>query len=181
MSLSEIFPASRPLGVSRVEFTHTSLYTTCSAGRLTASSTLIDICSDKTGTITQGRMVVRKVWVPGCGTYSVASTSEVYNPTAGQVSLLGAQPKDAAPNNNDDQDESRLVSPRDEAISNSALRWYLNVAFLANLATVEQTDHSSANPGEWEANGAPTEIAIEVFANRFGWNRSELSKGQKAE
>lgn len=126
-------------------------------------------------------MVVRKAWVPGCGTYSLASTSEVYNPTAGQVSLLGSQPKDAATDNNDDQDESRVVSPHDEATSKSALHWYLNVASLANLATVEQTDHSSASPGEWEAKGAPTEIAIEVFANRFGWNRSELCKGQKAE
>lgn len=123
--------------------------------------------------------MVRKAWIPGCGTYSVESTSDVYNPRAGRVFLLDSQPKDAIVINH--KDESCLVSPHDEASSKSALRWYLNVASLANVATVEQSDNSSANPGEWEAKGAPTEIAIEVFANRFGWNRSELSKGQKAE
>lgn len=125
-------------------------------------------------------MVVRKAWVPGCGTYEVEPTSEVYNPTAGQVFLLGSQPKDVPPNQ-DDQDGRQLISPNEEAASKSALRWYLNIASLANLATVEQSGHKSSNPGDWEVKGAPTEIAIEVFAGRFGWNRGELSQGQKAE
>lgn len=77
--------------------------------------------------------------------------------------------------------EGQLISPRNEATSKSALRWYLNVASLANLATVEQSDQSSTEPGEWEVKGAPTEIAIEVFAGRFGWNRQKLSQGQKPE
>ncbi|KAF4993758.1 hypothetical protein FDECE_13322 [Fusarium decemcellulare] len=148
---------------------------------LEALGGVTNICSDKTGTITQGRMVVRKAWIPGCGTYSVEATSEVYNPTAGQVFLLGSQPKDVAAAAQEKQDEGQLISPHDESASKSALRWYLNVASLANLATVEQSDDSSANPGEWRAKGAPTEIAIEVFAGRFGWNRVELSQGQKAE
>lgn len=126
-------------------------------------------------------MVVRKAWVPGCGTYSVEATSDVYNPTAGQVSLLGSQPKDVAATNQDNEEEHQLTSPHDEAESKSALRWYLNVASLANLATVEQSDHTSANPARWEAKGAPTEIAIEVFAGRFGWNRLELTQGPKPE
>lgn len=126
-------------------------------------------------------MVVRQAWIPGCGTYVVEPTSEVYNPTAGQVFFLGSQPKDVAAINQHKQDERYLISPHDEVASKSALRWYLNVASLANIATVEQSDNSSANPGEWKVKGAPTEIAIEVFAGRFGWNRIELSQGQKAE
>lgn len=126
-------------------------------------------------------MVVRKAWIPGCGTYSVEATSDVYNPTAGQVFLLDSQPKDAAAIGQEHQEEHRMISPHDEAASKSSLRWYLNVASLANLATVEQSDHSSTSPGAWEAKGAPTEIAIEVFAGRFGWNRLEMSQGPKAE
>lgn len=126
-------------------------------------------------------MVVRKAWIPGCGTYSVEATSDVYNPMAGQVFLLDSQPKDAAATSQGNQDEHQLVSPHDEAASKTALRWYLNVASLANLATVEKSDHSSENPGAWEAKGAPTEIAIEVFAGRFGWNRLDMSQGPKAE
>ncbi|KAL2690042.1 hypothetical protein Neosp_004110 [[Neocosmospora] mangrovei] len=144
---------------------------------LEALGGVTNICSDKTGTITQGRMVVRKAWVPGCGTYSVEATSEVYNPTAGQVLLDSSEPRKAA----GEKSKGSLISPYDEVASNHSLQWYLNVASLANLATVEQSDSSSANPGEWKAKGAPTEIAIEVFAGRFGWNRLELTQGQKAE
>lgn len=126
-------------------------------------------------------MVVRKAWIPGCGTYSVESTSDVYNPTAGEVFLLSSQPRGGTATDQDNQDERQLISPHHEAASKSSLRWYLNVASLANLATVEQSDQNSANPTWWEAKGAPTEIAIEVFAGRFGWNRLELTQGPKAE
>lgn len=136
----------------------------------------LDICSDKTGTITQGRMVVRKAWLPGCGTYSVDSTSDVYNPTAGEVRFIGSQPKDIVDSTQEKQGQAHLIAPPDEPTSNIGLQWYLNVASLANLAVIEQSDDSSANPGEWRAKGAPTEIAIEVFASRFGWNRIQLSQ-----
>ncbi|KAL1890880.1 hypothetical protein Sste5346_008021 [Sporothrix stenoceras] len=39
---------------------------------LEALGGVTDICSDKTGTITQGRMVVRKAWLPSHGTYIIA-------------------------------------------------------------------------------------------------------------
>merc|ERR1712137_1141117 len=49
---------------------------------------------------------------------------------------------------------------------------YLKVASLANLATVHQTDS-----GAWNARGDPTEIAIQVFASRFQWNRRASVSG----
>lgn len=124
-------------------------------------------------------MVVRKAWLPGCGTYSVEPSSEVYNPMQGQVHYIASQPKDidAA---HEKPAEIELVDPLNEPAAKSSLEWYLNIASLANLATVEQSDDSSANPGEWKVKGAPTEIAIEVFAGRFGWNRRELSHGPLA-
>ncbi|KAH8729776.1 hypothetical protein BGZ61DRAFT_504555 [Ilyonectria robusta] len=143
---------------------------------LEALGGVTNICSDKTGTITQGRMVVRKAWLPGCGTYSVDSTSDVYNPTAGEVRFIGSQPKDIVDSTQEKQGQAHLIAPLDEPTSNIGLQWYLNVASLANLAVIEQSDDSSANPGEWRAKGAPTEIAIEVFASRFGWNRIQLSQ-----
>lgn len=56
------------------------------------------------------------------------------------------------------------------------LRDFLNVACLANLAAVKQKDD-----GVWEAHGDPTEIAIQVFAARFGLIRNTLVKGDSAE
>ncbi|KAH9233314.1 hypothetical protein K456DRAFT_1911637 [Colletotrichum gloeosporioides 23] len=139
------------------------------------------ICSDKTGTITQGRMVVRKAWLPGVGTYSVQTTNDVYNPFSGSVQFTAGQPRDiSAEAEKQHDDTTDPIDPHHESASNSALQWYLNIASLANLATLKQSDDSSANPGEWKATGAPTEIALEVFASRFGWNRLQLTQGPEA-
>lgn len=125
-------------------------------------------------------MVVRKAWLPGCGTYSVESTSDVYNPTAGQVHFIARQPKDIDLTQ-EKQAEAEAIAPLNEPVAKPGLKWYLNIASLANVATVQQSDDASANPGEWRAKGAPTEIAIEVFASRFGWNRLHLSQGPEAQ
>ena len=54
---------------------------------LEALGGVTNICSDKTGTLTQGKMVSRKVWIPGVGIYSVEDSNEANNPTAGTVTL----------------------------------------------------------------------------------------------
>ena len=125
-------------------------------------------------------MVVRKAWLPGCGTYSVEPTSEVYNPTQGQVEFIASQPKDIA-TTLEKPCAAESIDPLKEAGLKPSLEWYLNIASLANLATVEPSDDSSHNSGDWKVKGAPTEIAIEVFAGRFGWNRLQLSQGPEAQ
>ncbi|KAK2594709.1 hypothetical protein QQS21_007559 [Conoideocrella luteorostrata] len=145
---------------------------------LEALGGVTNICSDKTGTITQGRMVVKRAWIPGCGTYSVEKGNDVYNPTTGEVSFTSAQPKNIS-ESNEKEHPAQLVEPSGEAESKPALQWYLNIASLANLATLEKAPADSENPGEWKARGAPTEVAIEVFASRFGWSRVQISEGDK--
>ncbi|DAA74030.1 TPA_exp: Uncharacterized protein A8136_3812 [Trichophyton benhamiae CBS 112371] len=108
---------------------------------LEALGSVTDICSDKTGTLTQGKMVAHKAWVPARGTYAVGQSSQPFNPRA----------------END--------RPLDE---------FLKVASLANLAVVRE-----AATGDWETHGDPTEIAIQVFATRFNWNRAQLISGDK--
>lgn len=130
-------------------------------------------------------MVVRKAWLSGTGTYSVDMTNDVYNPTVGTVRFSPVQP--AQLKDGDEKHEKRdsdillsPITPAAEVKDKTSLQQYLNIASLANLATLKQSDDSSANPGEWKAAGAPTEIAIEVFASRFGWNRVALSEGPNA-
>ncbi|EHK18952.1 cation transporting ATPase [Trichoderma virens Gv29-8] len=142
---------------------------------LEALGGVTNICSDKTGTITQGRMIARKAWLPGHGTYSVETTNEVYNPTVGQVSFSPMQPRDV--NEIEKQPSEEQITPLEEVSKKPFLRSYLNIASLANLATVEQEKGDSTQPNQWTAHGAPTEIAIEVFASRFGCNRVQLSQG----
>lgn len=122
-------------------------------------------------------MIVRAAWLAGCGTYNVEPTNDVYNPTEGTVHFIASQPKDADTANEKDED----VIPDDEPSMRPPLTQYLNIATLANLAKVEQSIEEGSEKPVWKAEGAPTEAAIEVFVQRFGWHRNEMSQGAGAQ
>jgi Na+-exporting ATPase len=144
---------------------------------LEALGAVTNICSDKTGTLTQGRMVAKRAWIPSVGTYSVGSSNDPLNPTEGDLSLTPERPVNLG-------SESKQPDPAlpDDLLNNDLLKSFLNVAAMANLAHV----HQSAN-AEWQARGEPTDIAIQVFASRFNWGLDRWTKGdnpiwqQKAE
>jgi Na+-exporting ATPase len=137
---------------------------------VTSSNNHTDICSDKTGTLTQGKMVAKKAWIPAKGTYSVSATNEPHNPTVGDLSFT---PK--APSQMDFDRNDKATSYHELLDDNPHLLEYLKVASLANLANVHQSDTEG-----WTARGDPTEIAIQVFASRFDWNRLKYTQGEKA-
>lgn len=114
-------------------------------------------------------MIVRKAWIPGIGTYSVKDATQPFNPTNGIVSVRPDQPKDIS-FVAEDAEGTLVENPASQISPGSAVETYFNVASLANLATVHQNKE-----GEWHARGDPTEIAIQVFASRFDWNRLRFS------
>lgn len=136
---------------------------------LEALGAVTDICSDKTGTLTQGKMVARGAWMPGMGTYTIENSNSPFDPTEGDIRYDPRQPHQIPFKQGGDA--CGILDTASNLLSKSAsgLTSFLQVASLANLATIVQKD------GEWHARGDPTEIAIQVLASRFDWNRLKLT------
>ncbi|KAG6006707.1 hypothetical protein E4U21_006782 [Claviceps maximensis] len=119
---------------------------------LEAVGGVTNICSDKTGTLTQGRMITRKVWLRDGMTGVVHGSADPYDPSSGTVfwsdSLVG-----------------------------SCIDAFLDTLVLCNNATIylgkkelkiESSSGTTAfEAAYWKAMGEPTEIALKVFAMRF--------------
>lgn len=133
-----------------------------------------DICSDKTGTLTQGKMIAKKVWIPSVGTYSMDNSNEAFNPTIGDLSFTKHSPlymKEA-----DEEVDFLPVDKTDTAkFPQNFVKW-LNAATLANIASVYQLKDKETGELFWETHGDATEIAIQVFCSRVGFSREEVSR-----
>ncbi|KAI2465862.1 potassium/sodium eff [Annulohypoxylon bovei var. microspora] len=155
---------------------------------LEALGGVTNICSDKTGTLTQGAMIVRKVWIPSKTIYTVKDSKHPSDPTEGVVTF--SEPDDHSQERDFDQERSAAVlkfdvpneklnpsKPRKEnekeATMNPELEAFLLSAALCNLATVRHEPEPKDSHFEWQVTGEPTEIALQVFAHRF-------QKGKKA-
>ncbi|KAH7026603.1 uncharacterized protein B0I36DRAFT_352437 [Microdochium trichocladiopsis] len=161
---------------------------------LEALGGVTNICSDKTGTLTQGAMIVRKVWVPSNVIYTVVDSKHPSNPTAGRVTVSENTPEPSAsdeePAQTRDFDQERSAAalkfdvpdeklnpakpepPKNhendpEATLNPELSDFLLSAALCNLATVRHEADAPPDQPQWKVTGEPTEIALQVFTHRF--------------
>ena len=161
-----------------------------------------NICSDKTGTLTQGAMIVKKAWLPLYNStkskvtdvLTLRGSADPNDPTAGKVvtEQQEQQPTEGQPpqrqtavqiqvppkhlgeasaaaavsgTTSSDEDDS---TPQSELTP--ALRKFLMTCALCNIATVRQDPET----GEWQSIGEPTEVALQVFAKRFGLSKRTL-------
>jgi len=133
-------------------------------------------------------MIVKKVWLPKVGIYTVNNSTDPSIPTQGDVTkgpelspagtpgekrqLKFDVPETKLPKDqrnrvvSDDEEEAAEVSPDLEA--------FLIPTALCNLATVSLEKTEGDGKQIWQTTGEPTEIALQVFARRFDYGKRRL-------
>ena len=106
-----------------------------------------NICSDKTGTLTQGKMIAKSL-VTNVGTLDVQNSNEPYNPTIGDVRYSPFSPKFIK----DTDEEIDFNKPYPDPMPESMHKW-LMTATLANIATVNETKDEETGELVWKAHG----------------------------
>jgi magnesium-transporting ATPase (P-type) len=163
---------------------------------LEALGGVTNICSDKTGTLTQGAMIVKKVWIPGIGIYTVKDSQDPNDPTQGSVTKGPVSATKCTREDMTDYDQQRSTAAlkfdipvekatkdlqaskrevdEEEVIMIPELEVLLQPIALCNLATVNQEQIEGEATRKWQTTGEPTEIALQVFAHRFDRGKRHL-------
>lgn len=116
-------------------------------------------------------MVTKKTWLPSRGTYSVGASNNPFNPEDADLSHSEKSPHQMRNDQTTSNSHSKTDSYSNLLQDNSDLEAFLNIASMANLAHIHKSEDG------WKARGDPTEIAIQVFACRFDWNRERWTSG----
>jgi len=122
------------------------------------------ICSDKTGTLTQGKMITRKAWIPDTGIYSVEESGQASDPTSGYVKFEAL----ASPSVESESLEKAPSQKTPEV--NQGLESFLQSCALCSTATIRFDEEKK----QWKATGDATEIALQVFSHRFDHGKKTL-------
>ncbi|KAG2182594.1 hypothetical protein INT44_005573, partial [Umbelopsis vinacea] len=122
------------------------------------------IFSDKTGTLTQAKMAVVRFWLPSTGYYFVTTKGivpegDVYATTT----FLEDQPTSSS--NSKKLDKSNISTDLEQLVKCSAL---------CNMSSIHQETEKDAD--SWVASGAPTEVALQVFAHKFDMGYPQLER-----
>ncbi|KAK9458864.1 uncharacterized protein V1516DRAFT_629715 [Lipomyces oligophaga] len=169
---------------------------------LEALGGVTDICSDKTGTLTQGKMVTRRIWIPSIefpqgSVMSIHDTTSPFSPYSGYIEA-GDLHIDNPSSLLDRSDSGKLKmflnaiglcnlasvenKANDDIAKHETLSQRLSLALERSLShahahapkKISEKQNSVPKGDEWVGHGEPTEISLQVFAMRFDNGREEL-------
>lgn len=115
--------------------------------------------------------MAKAAWIAGKGTFTLDNPKDPYDPKMGAITYHDGVPESS----HTASEKSQRVLDADQLSSGQAttehvnVENFMNVASMANTAQVERSAE-----GKWSVKGDPTEIALQVFASRFNWNRKRL-------
>ncbi|KAI0175354.1 potassium/sodium efflux P-type ATPase [Pestalotiopsis sp. NC0098] len=144
---------------------------------LEAVGGVTNICTDKTGTLTQGKMITRKIWLQDGSVATVEECTHPFDPSSGRVSW-GV----------DGQEAAELTSSDSLSRLPEKAQAFIECISLCNNSVVgdgkveagedlgETSTISTVGRSDWSATGEPTEVALHVFAMRFGLSKSTISQ-----
>ncbi|KAJ2833839.1 hypothetical protein GGI24_000676 [Coemansia furcata] len=135
-----------------------------------------NICSDKTGTLTQSKMVLVRAWLPEEGVLRVAGLG--FEPVGAITKTRQlVKSSEAARVNFDESEKSKLLDDTTETVTIDSTTASPNVRRLAEAAALCNMSEikCDAATGEWFGIGDPTEIALQVFAAKLSMGKPLLT------
>ncbi|KAI1076889.1 potassium/sodium eff [Whalleya microplaca] len=139
-----------------------------------------NICSDKTGTLTQGKMITRKVWLHDGSEATVDACTHPFDPCNGTITWSNQMSKSL----DSLKSISRLPPYAKKFVECLSLCNNATVTDAKSISaddTAETSTMSTSAVSSWTAVGEPTEIALNVFAMRFGMSKATVSQANEVQ